>query len=126
MRPYYQALIELNANPTIEVAEKYLVELLRWFSMRLPMENPAKLTKEIDRNWVSYSKRAGAVVVGDTGEGFLTDGMFRQCLAQLPIIENVPNGELIFRGLFKECKWDYDQYVDPAVGENEEVWLIDI
>ena len=126
MRPYYQALIELNANPTIEVAGKYLIELLNWFSMRLPMENPVRLSKDVDRNWVSYSKRACAVRVGDTGDGFLTEGMFRQCLAQLPIIEQVPNGEFLFRSLFAECKWDYDKYVNPVEGENEEVCLLDI
>lgn len=121
MRPYYQALVELNANPSLSVAVKYLNELLTWFSVRLTMEHPARLTKDIDRAWVAYAKRSPEVTLDDGGKGVLTESMFRQCLAQLPIITNIPDGEAMFRGLYRECKWDYDKYVDPVAGADEDI-----
>ena len=126
MRTFYTVLTEFRANPSFDVARNYLVEMLVWFSQRLPVEqSPVRLCKDIDASWRNFVKRAGTFQI-DGIDYQLTDNMFRQCLAQLPIIESTPNGEFLFRMMFKELKWDYDAYVDPKLADREEIILIDI
>ena len=114
MRTYYQALADLRAAPTLETAATYLHELLAWFSHRLPVENPTRLAKQCDRDWQHYVVRAPLLADGSQ----LQTTMFRQGLAQLPVVENMEAGIPLFRLLFAELRWNYDEYVNPEEGDD--------
>lgn len=124
MIPYYKALSLFKEASDFNIVVRYARHLMSEAFLSANGQSIYKKAKAAEAEFHQFCKLAGEFEYN--GETVRLDRkMFRQMLAQMPVVEDNPKALPYFKKLFQELKWDFESSLDPSASPAEMLVTVD-